>query len=1431
MGVPGSEGLGPLEIIRARRGIDVGVGLNVIGGDGIDVNGGTVAGGGAALISFRTDNKNIRFNGDLDLQSSARFDTGNGLGDVIFTSGTPIDSSDGPESTSTGERNNLTVNAGVGQVVFNANLGESQRLGELTIERGSGGVVFGGADGAATGGAGPVTTIATDGAINLGAGNSTDNVIDAGIIFNGGAAPVVVTTSDDLVRLNGPVTASSKLMINTSGGNLLLTDASPLNSQPNEFNDVTIDVGTGDGTFDASIGVAARLGELQIINAHDVTFASTVFASRISQLAGSGTTTFNGALDTTDVGRSGIELTGTDVTLNAPITATGDGRVIINQSGRLDINDNANMRLDGAFRQTGGTVETAADIVTSGDAIEFGGTVLLTDGLAANVRLDTTADGNVTGARVSFFASLDGQTDSSETLYINAGIAHDVLFSEVVGTGAFGGAGGARVKTIGVIQARDVIFGDRVVVGNLWQTAGQGTTTFSGSVDANSPVEKALDLATVNIMFSHSVTTQGDGRIELTTTGLLDIGMLANMNLNGAFRQDGGGMTRLSADIVNSNDDVRFSDAVILGDDVSINTGVGNGGIAFLDLLDGQVDCGQNLTLVGGGEMRFAGAVGSLTALGDMLIDSGNDITFQNSLRVNSFTQPGGDHTLFSESVVIKSVAGFDATGLSFRFDGDVDTTLANGPIRVTAVDEISVNARLDSGAGAVTLLSADNVSMTANGAILTTDAEVFITANQVNMADGARLRTGSGVIVISAAGDVRLGSLHTTRLAQVVSTAGRIIDGGDVDGFDITADRVALQARHGIGTDDPIDVRVNEIAARNLEEGGIRFDNRITGKLTIGTVDGLSGIMAGPVTPADLGGDIEISHVGTIDVDTSIQNNAGGHTIVRAENPGTLNINQPIQNRGGDGWILLYAGEDLIINDSLPEFINNDRTQSFPEAEISVQNEGAIRGQARGRVIVDNSDTDYVIIRTHAERFPDADNLPTLPAKFFDPADFPEDDLAFYAELDAALTAQRDAVSAQITNVAPIFDIESVDQGGSNLDEKSRGILKITIGDDVHLERNFHVTVDWGDGIIENYTIPGNQKASRGFILANDDRSNIPPDATITARFDSGELLSDGTAGPGVYFIHHTYIQPPDLSDPAAPIPVMAEIRYDARSEGETDLDIFQPADGSAIFNGIRFFENLTQEITSVDFDIMTNPGQGAFAFIKVIESEIIPVQLRKVATVMVGATTVTVTTAFGEQFDFIATRFETQLTDDYRLFFVVVDINGKEMKKEFDLPNERISDLLPVFTKEFPFPSGHYRVYLEDLRTRRKRMILDVHIHEGRVVPQNFRDGATERQPGSDAVEKASTDARPSPDEGAARSVHRGATEAVVASPRAAETSSSVGVTADDTVSASIGGAAAWLALNHRLRRRLKKPESSTRRLDKAARIARRLRDKFTL
>ena len=84
---------------------------------------------------------------------------------------------------------------------------------------------------------------------------------------------------------------------------------------------------------------------------------------------------------------------------------------------------------------------------------------------------------------------------------------------------------------------------------------------------------------------------------------------------------------------------------------------------------------------------------------------------------------------------------------------------------------------------------------------------------------------------------------------------------------------------------------------------------------------------------------------------------------------PGDLTIDAPIQNRGGNGWIFLFSGGKLVINDSLPE----------PQAEISVENEGAVRGYAQGDVVIDNTATDYVIVRTHAERFPVTGTLPTL--------------------------------------------------------------------------------------------------------------------------------------------------------------------------------------------------------------------------------------------------------------------------------------------------------------------------------------------------------------------------------------------------------------------------------------------------------------------
>ena len=91
------------------------------------------------------------------------------------------------------------------------------------------------------------------------------------------------------------------------------------------------------------------------------------------------------------------------------------------------------------------------------------------------------------------------------------------------------------------------------------------------------------------------------------------------------------------------------------------------------------------------------------------------------------------------------------------------------------------------------------------------------------------------------------------------------------------------------------------------------------------------------------------------------------------------------------------------------------------------------------------------------------------------------------------------------------------------------------------------------------------------------------------------------------------------------------------------------------------------------------------------------------------------------------------------------VDDVTDVELEKEFALPIETLDDPIQLF-REKPFPDGHYRIYLEELRTGRTRLIIEVHVYEGQVVPPNYREGAVERQPGADEGAQAFPDDVPS-------------------------------------------------------------------------------------
>ena len=75
-------------------------------------------------------------------------------------------------------------------------------------------------------------------------------------------------------------------------------------------------------------------------------------------------------------------------------------------------------------------------------------------------------------------------------------------------------------------------------------------------------------------------------------------------------------------------------------------------------------------------------------------------------------------------------------------------------------------------------------------------------------------------------------------------------------------------------------------------------------------------------------------------------------------------------------------------------------------------------------------------------------------------------------------------------------------------------------------------------------------------------------------------------------------------------------------------------------------------------------------------------------------------------------------------RVFFRVVNEGtGVEDAQAHDLdPDLALRDVLGIF-KRLPFPNGRYRLYLQE-PGKRERLIVEVNIVDGKIVPQNFRE-----------------------------------------------------------------------------------------------------------
>jgi|GEM_PF-4389416 len=348
-------------------------------------------------------NASITTDGDQTYSDAVELDsgtvtlsTGTGTGDIVFSS-----TLDGADTTA----RDLSLTAADGSITFSNQVGNTDELGAVSIASALNVNVNNTFDAASlvqTTGSG-TTTLTND--INTTAAAGV-NISNTNIVLDG---LTITTTNSGVARFDGATNLTTGTAdIDADGtitftGALTATGAQALTLE----SDVNID-------FDSTVGSGAsnELGAILINDAVDVTADNTVEAASISQVAGTGTTTFSGTVDTS--AGTGLDLNGTAFTFSDTVTTTGNGTVTITCSGLLTISNGADFNLTGAFDQDGsGAVSLGDDIVTTDDAITFDGSVTLTQSIILNT--DTGA-GDVT-----FNGTLIGAADLTQDLTISAG--------------------------------------------------------------------------------------------------------------------------------------------------------------------------------------------------------------------------------------------------------------------------------------------------------------------------------------------------------------------------------------------------------------------------------------------------------------------------------------------------------------------------------------------------------------------------------------------------------------------------------------------------------------------------------------------------------------------------------------------------------------------------------------------------------------------------------------------------------------------------------------------------------------------------------------------------------------------------------------------------------------------------------------------------
>ena len=502
---------------------------------------------------------------------------------------------------------------------------------------------------------------------------------------------------------------------------------------------------------------AGAIAVTTITGAQDLTLAAGIAA---------GTTTVTGAVTNLGDGTGAALIVDNAVTGLVRFQGTvgaNSGLNAVDTSGHVRFDDDVTLAAGDTATTLNGDVTLDGLTFTSAGDVTFGNAAAVDQvTLSGTGVMVTTA---AAGTNITFTALVDGGQD----LTLTSGTGN-IDINGVVG-------GVAPLGAVTITSANDVTADLAFSAASVSQVAGNGTTTFTGALattaaagievdgtnfDFNDTVSLTLgDLdidATGTVQFNGLVTTLdvGNGLVTVTNGGVLTIMGTGDMNLQGAFLQDGGGTVSTAGDITTTGDDITLTDAVTLSaGPVALDTGAGVGTITFNSTLDGTTDHVEDLTLTAGtGNIDFDGIVGGTKDLGEVTIVSATNVTADAAFNAEQIDQTAGTGTTTFTGAIqtLGTLAsdGLDLNGTNFTISSTVNTGTA-GDVKITNSGALSIAAAADMTLGGLFLQDGGGTVSTA-GDITTTGDDITFT-DDTTLASDVALSTGGGDIQF--AGDV----------------------------------------------------------------------------------------------------------------------------------------------------------------------------------------------------------------------------------------------------------------------------------------------------------------------------------------------------------------------------------------------------------------------------------------------------------------------------------------------------------------------------------------------------------------------------------------------------------------------------------------------------------------------------------------------------